>query len=149
MGGRIRQVSHYLPADRRVRIEQPLYNRSIWLRGLPFGWISRHLLVLLLAIVVLLAVAAAVPWRWLAAVPAQAPVGPRDPARMAAPAPASAPVPGGPKFLMVNAFQFRPAFPNRNWDFYNGELNNPGPEDNFFEAALSLPDHIKVTKMVV
>ena len=50
---------------------------------------------------------------------------------------------------MVNAFQFRPAFPNGTWDYFNGELINPGPEDNFYEAALSLPDNITITKMVV
>src|SRR5262249_28455283 len=41
------QVTHHLPADRRVRIKQPPYDRYLWLRDLPFGWISRHLLVLL------------------------------------------------------------------------------------------------------
>ena len=35
--GRTDQVSHRLPADRRVRIKQPLDDRSVWLRGLPFG----------------------------------------------------------------------------------------------------------------
>ena len=45
--GRTDQVSHHLPADRRVRIKQPLYDRFVWFRGLPFGWIGRHLLVLL------------------------------------------------------------------------------------------------------
>ena len=35
--GRVGQVSHRLPADRRVRIKQPLYDRSLWLRNLPFG----------------------------------------------------------------------------------------------------------------
>ena len=43
--GRIGQVAHHLPADRRVRIKQPAYDRALWLRGLPFGWIGRHLLV--------------------------------------------------------------------------------------------------------
>ncbi|HLO16200.1 MAG TPA: hypothetical protein VK206_15305 [Anaerolineales bacterium] len=47
--GRIGQVLHHLPADRRVRIKQPLYDRSLWLRGLPFGYISCHLLVLLIS----------------------------------------------------------------------------------------------------
>src|SRR6266704_925348 len=45
--GRIGQVSHRLPTDRRVRSKQPPYDRTRWLRGLPFGWIGRHLLVLL------------------------------------------------------------------------------------------------------
>jgi hypothetical protein len=43
--GRIGQVAHHLPGDRRVRIKQPLYDRSLRHRGLAFGWISRHLLV--------------------------------------------------------------------------------------------------------
>jgi hypothetical protein len=47
LGGRAGQVSHRLPADRRVRIKQPLYDRFVWLRGLPVGWMGRHLLVLL------------------------------------------------------------------------------------------------------
>jgi hypothetical protein len=84
-----------------------------------------------LAIVVLLAVTAAVPWR-----------------TQAAPAPA-APVPGGPGFQMVNAYQFRPAFPASTWDYFEGELNNPGPQDSFYEAALSLPNNITITGVVV
>jgi hypothetical protein len=105
-----------------------------------------------LAMVVLLVVAAIVPWRSLAARPPQASVGgvvgPHDPARIAASAPAD-PVEGGPAFQMVNAFQFRSAFPNRTWDYFNGELFNPGPEDNFYEAALSLPNNVTITGMVV
>src|SRR5512136_2763017 len=34
------QVSHRLPADRRVRIKQLLYDRSVWFRDLPFRWIG-------------------------------------------------------------------------------------------------------------
>jgi hypothetical protein len=34
--GRIGQVPHHLPADRQVRVEQPPYDRSPRLRGLPF-----------------------------------------------------------------------------------------------------------------
>src|SRR5262249_31621552 len=37
--GRADQVTHHLPADRRVRIKQPPYHRSLWLQGLPFRWI--------------------------------------------------------------------------------------------------------------
>jgi len=101
-----------------------------------------------LSIVVLLTVVAAIPWRTLAAPPAQSPLGPRDPTRKAAPD-LEAPVPRGPGFLMVNPFQFRSAWQNRTWDYVNGELFNPGPEDNFYEAALTLPDNIVITKMVV
>ena len=42
--GRIRQVPHHLPADRRVGIKQPLYHRYLRVRDLPFGLIDRHLL---------------------------------------------------------------------------------------------------------
>src|SRR5262245_1070007 len=45
LNGCIGQVPHHLPADRRVRIEQPLYNRVLWLSGSPFGWIGCHLSV--------------------------------------------------------------------------------------------------------
>ena len=45
--GRIGQVSHHLPADRRVRIKQPLYDRSLWRRDLPFSCIECHLLLVL------------------------------------------------------------------------------------------------------
>src|SRR4030095_6695556 len=41
--GSVSQVSHRLPADRRVRIKQPLYDRSLSFRGLPLGWIGCHL----------------------------------------------------------------------------------------------------------
>jgi len=91
----------------------------------------RLLKLTVLAVVTLLAVALAVPWHSLAA-PALVP-----------------PVPGGPGFQMVNAFQFRSAWPSRTWDYFNGELFNPGPEDNFYEAAMSLPDNITITGMVV
>jgi hypothetical protein len=35
--GRTDQISHRLPADRRVRIEQPLYGRTVWLGDLPIA----------------------------------------------------------------------------------------------------------------
>jgi hypothetical protein len=41
------QIPHHLPADRRVGIKQPPYDRSLWFRDLPFEWIDRHLLVLI------------------------------------------------------------------------------------------------------
>jgi hypothetical protein len=41
------QVSHRLPANRRVRIKQPPYSRGICDRDLSFGRIGRHPLVLL------------------------------------------------------------------------------------------------------
>src|SRR5207244_8212037 len=45
--GRTGQVPHHLPSDRRVRIKQPLYDRSLWRRDLPFGWMGCHHLLLL------------------------------------------------------------------------------------------------------
>ena len=58
-------------------------------------------------------------------------------------------IPGGPKFQMVNAHQFIPYRPETTTYVWNDELVNPGSEDNFNQAALSLPDHIKINKMVV
>ena len=101
-----------------------------------------------LAIVVLLAAAAAVTSGSAAEPPRSGLAGPRNPAPAAAPDPA-APVPGGPAFLMVNPFQFRPAFPDCGLEFSDGELDNPGPRDCFYEAALTLPNNIAITKMVV
>src|SRR5882757_10256861 len=45
--GRIGQVPHHLPVDRRIRIKQPLYDLSLWRRDLPFGWMGCHHLLLL------------------------------------------------------------------------------------------------------
>ena len=45
--GRAGQVLQHLPADGRVGIKQPADDRFLRLRGLPFGWIDRHLPVLL------------------------------------------------------------------------------------------------------
>ena len=104
--------------------------------------------ITILAIVVLLAISAAVPWRSLAAQPVQESVRLRDSVRMAAPAPV-APVPCGPGFQMVNAFQFRTAPPDLLGNFYNDELINPGTLDNFYQAALTLPNNITITGMVV
>ena len=93
---------------------------------------NRRLLMLtVLAIVVLLTAAAAVPWRSLAA------SSPR------------APIPGGPQFQMVNAYQFRSYIPGPTADYFNDELINNSPEDRFYQAALTLPDNITLRKMVV
>jgi hypothetical protein len=101
-----------------------------------------------LAIVVLLAAAAIVTSGSAATPPGPNVAGPRNPAMAAAPDP-DAPVPGGPDFQMVNPFQFRPAFPDCGWEYNNGELDNPGPRDCFYEAALTLPNNVTITKMVV
>jgi hypothetical protein len=107
---------------------------------------------LVVSLIALLVAAPVVTWRSLAALPDQdsvsGMVGLREPDRMTALAPL-APVPGGPGFQMVNAFQFRSAWPDRTWDYFNGELFNPGPADNFYEAALSIPNKVTITKMVV
>ena len=91
----------------------------------------RSVKLTVLAIILLLAAAAAVPWRTLAA---SAKV---------------APVPGGPKFLMVDATQFRAWRPETVAYLTDGGLINPGSEGNFYQAGLSLPDNIKITKVVV
>ena len=84
-----------------------------------------------LAVLALLAAVVAVPWRSLAA------------------SATAAPVPGGPKFLMVDAHQFRAWRPETAAYLSNDELINPGSEGNFYQAGLSLPDNIKITKMVI
>ncbi len=60
---------------------------------------------LIVSLIVLLAATSALTWRSSAAQLAQEPVEPRVPDRLAALAP-EAPVPGGPGFQMVNAYQF-------------------------------------------
>jgi hypothetical protein len=94
---------------------------------------KKHLILKLrvAAVMLLLIVALAVPWNSLAA-PAY-----------------EATVSGGPKFFMVNAIQFRPYRPEIDPYTWNDELSNPGTEDNFYQAALTLPDNIKINKMVV
>jgi hypothetical protein len=113
---------------------------------------QRFFKLTVLAIVVLLSTASAVTWRSSAAQlvhdSVDGMVGPRDPERIAAPAP-EAPVPGGPGFQMVNAYQFRPYLPDLTGNYYNDELINPGLADKFYQAALSLPNNITITKVVV
>jgi hypothetical protein len=61
----------------------------------------------------------------------------------------AAPVPGGPKFQMVSAYQFHCATADHSGDYSNDELINNGQEGRFYQAALSLPDNIKINKMIV
>ena len=84
-----------------------------------------------LAIIVLLAAATAIPWRSLAA------------------SASGAPPPGNLQYQMVNAYQFRPYIPVSTGYYFNDELANPGPEGMFYQAALTLPDNITIRKMVV
>jgi hypothetical protein len=102
----------------------------------------------ILIIVVVFAVGAGAPGRSSAALPVRGSGGPRDTGRIAASAPAD-PVPGGPGFLMVNAYQFRPYIPDLSEDYFNDELINPGPGSKFYQAALTLPDNVSITGMVV
>jgi hypothetical protein len=78
----------------------------------------------------------------LAAPLAQAPV-PGEPdgqeGLAAAPSPAVA-VPGGPRFQMVSAHQFKPWHPGTAWEYYYLELYNPGASAGSYAAALTLPD---------
>jgi hypothetical protein len=110
---------------------------------------DRLIKITVLTIILMLFAAAIAPWHSSAAQLPQKPIGARNPDRMFASAPPPVTVPGGPKFLMVNPFQFRPAFPSGTSDYFNGELNNPGPEGTFYEAALTLPENVRITKMVV
>jgi hypothetical protein len=100
-----------------------------------------------LAIVVLLVATAAVTSGSAATPPGPNGAGPRNLAVAAAPD-LAVPVPGGPDFLMVNPYQFRPAFADCGWEYNNGELDNPGPRDCFYEAALTLPNDVTITRMV-
>jgi hypothetical protein len=82
---------------------------------------------------------------------AQAPV-PGAPAGEESPLSASSPqevIPGGPGFQMVSALQFKPWHPTVSWDFYYLDLYNPGPEFGAYSAALTLPDNVTITRMVV
>jgi hypothetical protein len=45
LGGRVGQVAQRLPADRRVGIEQPVYDRALWPGDVPFVGIRRHVLL--------------------------------------------------------------------------------------------------------
>jgi len=67
----------------------------------------------------------------------------------AAPAPDAEPVPGGPAFQMVSPFEFRLIDSGGAWAYYGGGLYNPGPGGAFYAAALTLPNNITITKMVV
>jgi hypothetical protein len=67
---------------------------------------------------------------------------------VAAPPPVT-PVPGGPTFQMLNAHQFTAYIPTVNGIFFNDELVNNESGSMFYQAALSIPNNITVTKMVV
>ena len=84
-----------------------------------------------LALVIVIAAGSVVSLRTLAASVMPAP--PRD----------------GPKFLMVNLHQFDCDIADPYGAFFNDELINNGPELRFYQAALTLPDNIKINKMVV
>lgn len=58
-------------------------------------------------------------------------------------------VPGGPGFLMISPLQFKPWHPNVMWDFYYLDLYNPGLEYGSYSAALTLPNNINITQVVV
>jgi hypothetical protein len=58
-------------------------------------------------------------------------------------------IPGGPGFQMVSALQFKPWHPETAWDFYYLDLYNPGTEFGSYSAALTLPNNITITRMVV
>lgn len=109
---------------------------------------NRKFFILIVALLVLLIATPAVTWRSSAALAGQEPASPHDLDRSAALAP-QAPVPGGPGFQMVNALQFRAHTPDLTAHFYNDELVNPGAMDNFYQAALTLPNHMTITGMVV
>jgi hypothetical protein len=95
------------------------------------GYMSTHRLlkIIAVAVVMLFAGALVIPWHSSAA------------------SALAAPVQGGPKFQMVNTYQFHSAIAAA--DYFNDELINNSLEDRFYQAALSLPDNIKINRLVV
>lgn len=57
-------------------------------------------------------------------------------------------VAGGPGFMMVNPLQFRPYESTYQWAYLGANLYNPGSTAAVYEAALTLPDKVTITKVV-
>lgn len=112
--------------------------------------LSRRLAVVLTAAAVLLVAGSVLVWRPAAAPAAQAP-SPAGLAGQGNPAAAApdAPVPGGPAFQMVSAFQFKPRWSSNAWDYQGLDLYNPGPGTSYFDASFSLPNNVVITGLVV
>lgn len=111
---------------------------------------SRRLLWIPVAVAVVLTAALGLAWRSAAAPASQAPAPPLlaevNPANAAAP---QAPVPGGPSFQMVSAFQFKPRSMSTTWEYKNLDLHNPGSGTSIFDASFTLPNNVTITNMVL
>ncbi len=59
------------------------------------------------------------------------------------------PIPGGPGFRSISALQFKPWHPSTLWEYYYLDLYNPGTGWGSYSAALTLPDHVQLTQVVV
>ncbi len=105
---------------------------------------------LVVILVVLVGVTSTQNWS-SAAVPAQQTSIPSSPApqERADTAASSVPVPGGPSFYMVSTFAFRPLSPDVVWAYANAKLYNPSATDADYQAALSLPNGVRINKVVV
>ena len=57
-------------------------------------------------------------------------------------------VPGGPGFIMVSAFNFRPLTLDDTWSMYGSGIINNGPASNLV-AGLTLPHGATITKMTL
>jgi len=59
-------------------------------------------------------------------------------------------VPGGPGFIMVSAFDFRPHFPNTPWSVHGSGIINIDPiDESNMIAGLTLPHGATLTKMTL
>lgn len=60
------------------------------------------------------------------------------------------PVPGGPGFIMINPFAFRPYYTTTPWGYYGIDLYNPSLTDaSNMRAALTLPHGATITKVTL
>lgn len=111
---------------------------------------SRRLVLVLTVAALLLAAGSALAWRSAAAPAAQAPP-PAGLARQGHPAASApaAPVPGGPAFQMISAFQFKPRWMGTTWDYQGLDLFNPGPNTSYLDASFSLPDNVIITGLIL
>jgi|LSQX01.3.fsa_nt_gb hypothetical protein len=58
-------------------------------------------------------------------------------------------VPGGPGFIMINPFQFRPRSPSDSWEYISSFLYNPSNEYSSLVAPLNLPHGATITKVTL
>ena len=60
------------------------------------------------------------------------------------------PVPGGPGFIMVTSFQFKPYLPNNtNWAYSGPALYSTSTNDAYFHAGVQLPDAARITHVTL